>query len=102
MSDQDDRVPCRTPTPGKRPVRIERWKFDAVRRAILEALPTEGEGVPFMSDLPDLVAAALTPEERANLGSVGWYTTTVKLELEVRGEIRRVPGASPQRLLRSG
>jgi hypothetical protein len=56
--------------------------------------------VPFMSDLPGLVAAALTPEEREQLGSVGWYTATVKLELEVRGEIRRVPGASPQRLLR--
>lgn len=97
---QDDKVACRTPTPGKQPVRIERCKFDAVRRAILQVLPTEGEGVPFMSDLTDLVAAALTAEERANLGSVGWYTTTVKLELEVRGEIRRVPGATPQRLLR--
>jgi hypothetical protein len=97
----EEKVVCRTPTPGKKPVRIDRWKFDAVRRAILEVLPTEGEGVPFMSDLPDLVASALTPEERENLGSVGWYTATVKLELEVRGEIRRVPGVTPQRLLKT-
>lgn len=48
-----------------------------------------------MAKLPHLLAAALTPERRANLGSVGWYATTVKLALEVRGEIRRVPGASP-------
>lgn len=99
----DDKVSCRTPNPGKKPIRIDRWKFDAVRRAILEVLPSEGEGMVFMSDeFFDAVAKALTPEEREKMGSVGWYTTTVKLELEVRGEVRRVPGASPQRLLRVG
>lgn len=34
------------------------------------------------------------------LGSVGWYTTTVKLDLEARGEIARVESARPQRLVR--
>ncbi len=29
-------------------------------------------------------------------GSVMWYYTTVKLDLEARGEIRRVPGSRPQ------
>jgi hypothetical protein len=29
-------------------------------------------------------------------GSVLWYYTTVKLDLEARGEIRRVPGSKPQ------
>ncbi len=100
MTDDSDRIVCRTPTPGSKPTRIQRWKFEAVRRAILEVLPVEPPGVPFMSTLPDLVEAALTPEERASLGSVGWYTTTVKLELEVRGEIARVPGVSPQHLVR--
>ncbi len=96
----EGKVACRSPNPGKKPKRIDRWKFDAVRRAILEVLPTEGEGIVFMSEeFHDAVAAGLTPEEREYLGSAGWYTTTVKLELEVRGEIRRVPGSKPQRLL---
>ena len=30
-----------------------------------------------------------------------WYVTTVKLELEVRGEIRRVKDVTPQRLMRA-
>lgn len=93
-------VECRTPTPGKKPTRIDRWKFDAVRRAILKAVPRRGEGVLFR-ELPQRVRKLLAIEELERLGSVGWYTTTVKLELEVRGEIRRVGGASPQRLLRS-
>jgi hypothetical protein len=101
MADQDQsRVVCRTPTPERKPTRIERWKFDAVRRAILEVLPRRAPGVAYMSELPGLVERALTPEERTALGSAGWYTTTVKLELEVRGEIARVPRSSPQRLIR--
>ncbi|MHB1319683.1 MAG: DUF6958 family protein [Anaerolineae bacterium] len=100
MDETPDRVVCRTPTPNRKPTRIEKWKFDAVRHAILEVLPNQAPGVAFMSELPGLVEQALTAEERATLGSVGWYTTTVKLELEVRGEIARVPRSSPQRLIR--
>jgi hypothetical protein len=95
-----DRVTCRTPTPGKKPTRIAKWKFDLLRRAILSVVPRRGEGVRF-SDLPALVADKLKKDERADLGSLNWYTTTVKLELEVRGEIRRIPGSEPQRLVRS-
>jgi hypothetical protein len=31
-------------------------------------------------------------------GSISWYVTTVKLDLEARGLIARVPGSHPQRL----
>lgn len=103
MAGETDRgtVECRTPTPGKKPTRIASWKFEAVRRAILTALPPDGEGVPF-TELPGLVEAGLRSDGVADVGSVTWYTTTVKLELEVRGEVRRVRGASPQRLVRAG
>lgn len=94
-----DRVVCRTPTPGKQAKHIERWKYDSVRKAILSILPRTGEGVRFDS-LPRLIDAKLTKQERADLGSVNWYTATVKLDLEVRREIARVKGSSPQRLLR--
>jgi hypothetical protein len=30
--------------------------------------------------------------------SIPWYVTTVKLDLEARGESERVPHSSPQRL----
>ena len=97
---KDDRIICRTPTPDRQPTRIEVWKFDTVRQAILAALPAGGEGLPF-KELPQRVAANLDAGTRSRLGSVGWYTTTVKLELEVRGEVARVPGRGAQRLVRT-
>lgn len=92
----EERVECRTPNPGKPGItRIPKWKFDAVRAAILEVL-ADGE-VPF-SELPARTGARLAPDVKARLGSVGWHTTTVKLELEVRGEIRRLDRPGKQML----
>lgn len=99
-AEPEDVTPCRTPTPGRAGVtHIPSWKYNAVRRAILAALSEAGrEGVAF-AVLPDAVRARLDPQDLAKLGSIGWHTTTVKLNMEVEGEIARVPGATPQRLM---
>ena len=93
------RVLCRTPTPGKKPKRIDRAKFELLRSAILECVPRSTPGVEFRK-LPSMVGKRLAAAERAAVGSITWYVTTVKLELEVRGEIRRIAGSRPQRLVR--
>ena len=97
---EDDRVVCETPTPGKKPTRIVKWKYDLVRKAILKSIPKRGEGVLF-KDLAAMVAGQLTVAEKERLGSIGWYTTAVKLDLEAKGEIYRLPKETPQRLLRT-
>ena len=99
MEDNGEKVVCETPTPGKQPTRIDRWKYDLVRKAILRAVPKRGDGLKFR-ELSSLVKARLSAEDLKNLGSVSWYVTTVKLDLEVRNQIRRVDGVKPQRLLR--
>ena len=93
----DARIVCETPTPGKKPTRIHKWKYDLLRDIILDILTGNSNGVEFRS-LPGLIDARLSPEQRTNLGSVSWHTTTVKLDMEVKGDIARVPGAKPQRL----
>ena len=93
----DVRVVCHTPTPGKKPTRIHRWKYDLLRRIILDILADNGDSVQFRS-LPSLIEERLSPEQRASLGSVSWYTTTVKLDMEVKGDIERVPRITPQLL----
>jgi len=96
---QEQKVKCETPTPGKKPTNVPKWKYDAVRKAILKSVPKHGEGVLF-KDLPAIVNDLLSREDKARLGSVSWHTTCVKLDMEVKGDIKRVPGSSPQRLLR--
>ena len=48
------------------------------------------------------VVQQLDPGEKEKPGSVSWYTTTVKLDMEVKREIERVPGSKPQRLRSTG
>ena len=99
MSKSVHREQPRHPAPKKSRPAIEAWKSAAVREAILKAVPEKGEGLPF-KELPGRVRELLSAEELAKLGSVSWYTTTVKLDLEARSELERVPAARPQRLLR--
>jgi hypothetical protein len=97
---ESEKVLCRTPTPNKKPKYISKTKFEPVHRAIIRVTPKRGQGILF-TDLFDLVAEKLTPRELQDLGNVSWYVTTVKLELEVRGELERVPKVVPQRLRRT-
>ena len=97
----EERVVRETPTPGKKPTRIHRWKYDLLRGVILDIVGGSPDGVEFRA-LPGLVEARLSPEELSKLGSVSWYTTTVKLDMEVKGDIARVAGARRQRLRVAG
>jgi len=55
--------------------------------------PTEGrDGV---TNLPKWKFDAI---QSAILTVLKWHVTSVKLEMEVRGEIERIPGRVPQRL----
>jgi hypothetical protein len=92
-----EKVVVETPTPGKQPTRIDRWKYDLVRFAILSVMPSDKYGMEF-NDLPQMVEAQLSEDDLKRLGSVSWYTTTVKLDMEVKGEIERIPASKPQRL----
>jgi hypothetical protein len=99
LNSEEDKVLCETPTPGKQPTRIAKWKYELVRSAILAEVPDDDKGVEF-NRLAELVERRIPAEELKRLGSVSWYTTTVKLDMEVNGEIKRVAGVIPQRLKR--
>jgi hypothetical protein len=79
------------PDPTKQGVPIEKNKYEAVRSAIITTLKSNGSMS--FTDLGNMVEDRL----RKNFeGSILWYYTTVKLDLEARKEIRRVPKTSPQ------
>ncbi len=99
MANNETTVLCETPTPGKEGTRIPKWKYDAVRAVIRGVVPRSKEGIEFR-ELPGLVQKALSAENRQQLGSITWHTVTVKLHLEVVGEIERIAGSKPQRIRR--
>ena len=88
----DERILTKHPQ-GKSGVNIEKAKYDAVRAAIVGAL--RGEQLSF-SQMRDKVATQLSPGSFD--GSISWYTECVKLDLEARGVIERVPNTRPQKL----
>jgi len=80
----------------KQGVKISREKYDVIRKAILGVLRTKKE-MTFMA-LSRAVEKQLGDKFE---GSVMWYVTTVKLDLEARGEVKRVVNSRPQ-LIRLG
>ena len=78
---------------GKAGVNITRKRYNMVRGAILSSLREHGEMT--FKELTEDVKRRL--EGRFD-GSASWYVTTIKLDLEARGTIERIPRASPQRL----
>jgi hypothetical protein len=78
---------------GKSGVNISKAKYDTISGAIQDSLRTH----------QSMTFKELTEEVRRRLegsfdGSVSWYVTTVKLDLEARGAIERIPNSAPQRL----
>lgn len=84
---------------GKQGVNIERAKYDEMKRALLRVVGRGAQGVPFR-ELSERVAEHLSDEVYGG-SSVSWYCVTVKLDLEARGVLERVPGARPQRVRRA-
>ena len=82
---------------GKSGVNIEALKYEAVKKAILSLLQDEPDGVPFL-ELPKRVRRCLDRRPFGPGDSVAWYCVTVKLDLEARGLIERIPGSRRQLL----
>ncbi len=75
----------------KQGVNISKEKYEIIRKTILSVLRTQKE-MTFMA-----LSRAVEKEVRGKFeGSVMWYVTTVKLDLEARGTVKRVLNSRPQ------
>ena len=77
----------------KQGVNISREKYETIRNAILCVLQAQQQKeMTFMK-----LSRAVEKQVNGNFdGSVMWYVTTVKLDMEARGEIKRVQNSRPQ------
>ena len=77
---------------GKKGVNILKSKYDIIRNFILKTIE-ENEQISY-SRLSDKAVEELTDFD----GKVIWYIVSVKLDLEARGIIERIPKTSPHEL----
>ena len=78
---------------GKKGVNIDKAKYEQIKDKIIDILAHENELT--FTRLGNEVDKQLSKQFE---GSISWYNTTVKLDLEARGIISRVQGSKPQRI----
>ena len=90
---EEEKILTLHPEEGKQGVNISHAKYEMIRQAILNAIRSQGS-ITFQG-LVSLIDYNLRNRFE---GSIPWYVTTVKLDLEARQMIERVSGSGPQRL----
>ena len=90
---EEEKILTLHPEEGKRGVNISRSKYEMVRQTILDAVRSQGS-----ITYKGLVSLAEYKLRNRFEGSISWYVTTVKLDLEARDEIERVDENGEQRL----
>ncbi|GAB3341305.1 hypothetical protein GCM10027429_29490 [Marivirga atlantica] len=78
---------------GKQGVNISKRKYELVKEFIIATL-SKNESITFKQ----LTVLANQELNEAFDGKVTWYLVTVKLDLEARAIIERIPNSSPQEL----
>jgi hypothetical protein len=82
------------PDASKQGVRVTKATYDVYKAALLQVIPATEEGIAFTA-LRDAIIPYL-PKQILENTSPGWWTTTVKLDLEAREVIVRVNRAGRQ------
>ena len=78
---------------GKKGTNISREKYNTIKDYILNVLKKNGA-----TTYQDINDWALRDLSETFEGKVAWYVVTVKLDLEARGIIERVPKTSPHQV----
>jgi len=88
----DEKIMTMHPS-GKQGVNISKAKYEVMAETIRATLASGSEMT--FKELNVVVGEQL---EGNFEGSIGWYFTTIKLDLEARGVLERVAASKPQRI----
>ncbi|HEX7572745.1 MAG TPA: hypothetical protein VF514_06600 [Bacteroidota bacterium] len=88
-----DKVQLKHPQ-GKKPIRMSKEKYDLLKPALLKYLRTRGKAT--FGEISSAIEKHFKTKEQRFQGSLAWHLEWVKLDLEARKLIRRVPDTSPQ------
>jgi hypothetical protein len=98
---QGEMIQLRHPDPTKRNARIASDAYVVARRTVMAIVPAAEPGITLPAYL-DAVAAQLPKAKGWDPSlSARWYAMAMKLDLEARGELKRINRKPPQRLVRT-
>jgi len=78
---------------GKKGVNIDLGKYNLIKETIINIVHSHGE-----ISYQEMNKIAIEELNHKFSGSIPWYVVTVKLDLEARGILERMPNTRPHRL----
>ena len=94
-------IQLRHPDPTKKTARIASDAYAVARRTVLAVVPAAEPGITLPAYLDEMEAKLPKAKGWDPSLSPRWYAMAMKLDLEARGELKRVKAKPPQRLVRS-
>ena len=82
---------------GKKAVSISKDKYDVLKNQTIQCLNSNPEAT--FSEISKIIAKDFNKKKIKFNGSLNWYLEWVKLDLEARQIIKRVPRTVPQKYL---
>ncbi len=78
---------------GKKAIRMDKSKYETIKKSLLNYLRTQGEST--NAEILQGITEDFAKNQITFEGSIGWHMEWVKLDLEARGEVRRIGERSP-------
>ena len=78
---------------GKKGVNIDLGKYNLIKETIIDIVRSNGE-----ISYQEMNKMVIEELKNKFSGSIPWYVVSVKLDLEARGILERIPKTSPHRL----
>jgi len=94
-------IQLRHPDPTKRNARIATDAYAVARRTVLTVVPAGEPGITLPAYLDQMAAKLAKAKGWDPSLSARWYAMAMKLDLEARGELKRINRNPPQRLVRT-
>ncbi len=94
-------IQLRNPDPTKEMPRMPKDSYAIARRTALGVLPKKAPGITLKEFLDEMASRLPKVKGWDPSASARWYAMAIKLDLEARGELKRVNSRPPQRIVRA-
>ena len=97
----EDRIQLRHPDPTKKMPRIARDSYALAHKTALAVLPKKAPGITLKGFLDEMATRLPRVKGWDRSTSATWIAMAIKLDMEARGELKRVNDKPPQRIVRT-